>query len=77
MQDGRGSVKGGHAQIWVVLALEDRVPDAASGLGVLINGLHVGGGRFSMAESPLHDYHYTFAIHRGLNAHSLAVNTAL
>ena len=58
VQDGIGSASGSHVHIGAVLVFEDHVPDAAEGcLGILVNGLHVGGVRFLLVGSPLHDYH--------------------
>lgn len=78
-QDGGGSENGSHVEIWAVLVLEDGVPDAVEGaLGILVHGgLHVGGGKFSVAGSPLHGRHYIFAMGRGLHAHSRTLNPSL
>lgn len=57
VQDGAGSVVGGHEQAREVLVLLDHVLDAAEGaLGVLVDvGPHVGGGWLSLARSLLHE----------------------
>lgn len=54
----------------------DDVPDAAEGgQGVHVDGgPHVGGGRLSLAGSPLHDDQHTFAIRRWLQTYCLEVN---
>jgi hypothetical protein len=54
----------------------DHVPDAAQcGPSILVDGgLHIGGGWLSLAGSPLHDHHDTFAVCWGLHTHHLVVN---
>lgn len=51
-QDGAGSAGGSHVQIQAVLVFADHVSDAAEGgPGVVVDGgLHVGGGRLSLAD---------------------------
>lgn len=76
VQDDSGFANGGHVQVWAVLVFADHVLDAGEGgPGVLVDGgPHIGGDRLSLAGSPLHDDHHTFAFCRWLHAHCLAVN---
>lgn len=74
--EGTGSADGSHAQVQAGACSCGSCADAAEGGLVVLadDGPHVGGGQLSLAGSPLHDDHRTFAIGHWLHAHRLAVN---
>lgn len=67
VQGGTGPADVCHAQIQAVLVLAGHVQNAAQGgTSVLVDGgVHTGGGRLSLAGSPLNDDYHTFAVGQG------------